>query len=71
MFKGFPLEVVLVQAFGAAILFHFGCMVKYGNFYIQEPNGLILWSEITAISGLMFVVIVRYLRNKGGKFEGH
>jgi hypothetical protein len=44
------LTLGLLLSCGVFLLFHFSCIVKYGKFYISEPNVFILVFEIALIS---------------------
>ena len=46
---------ILMLAQAVAFLVHFGLIVKYGRYLIQEPNVAILVAEIT-----LFLVIIGF-----------
>ena len=67
--KNAPYEMLVILGFGSALLFHFGCIVKYGTFYIHEPYPIILWGEIIFIIVLMVASVIRAIKRKGGIYE--
>jgi len=58
---------IMVIALSIGLLWHFGCIIKYKQFYIQEPNILILVSEIAMFCAFIaFAIfnIIKLLRSK-------
>jgi len=50
----------LLIATTTALLWHFCMIVKYGEFFIQEPNPYILWGEIGLLSLILGAAITMY-----------
>jgi len=44
-------------AFGLGILWHFSNIIRYGRFYISEPNNVILAVEVSVIVILVILAV--------------
>lgn len=59
------LNPVLVIAMSLAFLAHFGLIAYYGSIQIQEPNKLILWSEIALLIVILIFGLISLIREWG------
>jgi len=57
----------LIVGMALALLWHFSCIWRFGEFPIQEPNRIILWVETVFLFGILsFGSYYLYLANKEG-----
>lgn len=53
---------VIILALASAFLAHFALIVKYGGYFIREPNLAILSLEIALLIGIMAFAILNIIR---------